>query len=40
MPSRPGMQPGLYLYHMMPNIMPIKNAAPMAKTKCGIVTGR
>ena len=32
MPSRPRMQPGLYLYHMMPNIMPIKNAARMAKT--------
>ena len=40
MPWRPGMSPGLCQYHMMPNIMPIYNAAPMAKTEFGKVTGQ
>ena len=40
MPWRPGMSPGLCQYHMMPNIMPIYNAAPMAKTEFGKVAGR
>ena len=40
MPWRPSMSPGLCQYHMMPNIMPIYNAAPMAKTEFGKVIGR
>ena len=40
MPSCLGMLPGLYQYHMMPNIMPIKTTEAMAKTECGKVTGR